>query len=99
MKIEVKSLGEHPYTTLEAEISGKVTLSKVFSGIGIRTEGGALFGIAQRDSGLEITCPDGTHVGVKIYEGGERVCHGMATNARKAEKGEAFIERNGEVIG
>ena len=38
----------------EVELEGDVELSKVFSGLTIVTEAGDCFGIAQRDSGIEI---------------------------------------------
>ena len=40
-------------------------LSSVFNGIVIATEDGH-FGIAQRDTGIEIKTPDGSLVGVKV---------------------------------
>ena len=50
---------------IEVDSSGEVTLSEVFNGVGMRTVEGVVYGICQRDSGLEITSPDGTLVGVK----------------------------------
>ncbi len=60
------------------EFSGcEVTLSEVFNGVGIRTVEGKLFGIAQRDNGLEIKCPHGELIGLKYDQAGlviERNC-------------------------
>jgi hypothetical protein len=94
MKIKVKSLGDLTHTTLEAEITGHVTISEVFTGVGIVTEDGAVFGVALRDSGLEIKCPDGTLVGIKRFEGGE-----IAVSGKPPVKGQTFIERNCEFLG
>ena len=78
MKIKITSPGK-PYPLFSADIAGDVTLSEVFNGIGILTEDKHLFGIAQRDTGLEIVCPDGAMVEIKINEQGKPfvVAHGV----------------------
>ena len=53
-------------TVTQVSAAGHVELREVFTGVGIVTAAGRQFGIAQRDSGLEITCPDGTLIGVKL---------------------------------
>lgn len=65
MNIEIKSVHGGPVVAA-VTVDGPVTLSKVFSGVGIRTEDGLCFGIAQRDTGLEIRCPDGALIGIKV---------------------------------
>ncbi len=73
MKIEIKPIHSSPCESPKVTYEGllEVTLSKVFNGVAIRTEDGAEFGIALRDTGLEIHCPDGTMVGIKQLPGGE----------------------------
>jgi hypothetical protein len=90
MKVQIKPIHASPIESPAVTYEGllEVTLSKIFNGVKIRTEDGTEFGIALRDSGLEITCPDGTMVGVKL--------HGPA---RSSYATQAFIERNGKVIG
>lgn len=58
---------------------GKVVLTKVFNGVEILTEDNHRFGIAQRDTGLEIICPDGAMVEVKIDDNGNTfvAAHGI----------------------
>jgi hypothetical protein len=88
VKIEVNTFGEDPHKILEAKLGiANVTLSEVFSGISIKTEDGAEYGVALRDSGLEIVCPDGALVGVKRYEGSQR-----------REHGETFVEFNCQFV-
>jgi len=57
---------------MKVEVNGaSITLSELFCEIEIKTEDGHRFGISQRDTGLEIMCPDGTLVGVKVGEDGK----------------------------
>jgi hypothetical protein len=56
--------------------SGQVVLSKVFNPVGIRTEDDGVFYVCQRDSGLEIKCPNGALIGVKMTEGGRVLVEG-----------------------
>jgi hypothetical protein len=77
MKLKIVAPGEPcNRNTVEAEIAGTVTLSEVFAGISIVTEddgatGSQRFGIVQRDSGLEIYCPDGAMLEIGITDSGE----------------------------
>ena len=77
MKITIKDYDSEEVAVMEVP-GGTVHLSNVFSGVGIETLDDGVFGVCQRDSGLEITCPDGTLVGVKL----------------DSETGEVVIERN-----
>jgi len=78
MRIKVNTLGES-HTILDAEILGDTTLSKVFNGIEILTEDNHKFGIAQRDTGIEVKCPDGAMIEIKIDEEGDTfvAAHGV----------------------
>lgn len=80
MNFKITSPGKlHP--VFSADIAGDVTLSKVFNGVGILTEDEHLFGVSQRDSGLEVVCPDGAMIEIKINEQGKPfvVAHGIDT--------------------
>jgi hypothetical protein len=72
MKMQIIPRGQAvPHSTMEADISGEVFLSKVFEGVIITTEENQRFGVCQRDSGLEVNCPDGAMVEIKFDEAGE----------------------------
>jgi len=78
MRIKINPPGKH-FSTVDADITGDVTLSEVFNGVGIFTEDKHLFGVAQRDTGLEVKCPDGAMVEIKVDEQGNTfvVAHGI----------------------
>ena len=42
---------------IDVNEEGEIVLSQVFVGVGIKTEEGVVFGIAQRDAGVEIGGP------------------------------------------
>lgn len=72
MKMKVIAWGQAvPRSTMEADISGDVIFSEVFNGLSIVTEEDQRFGICQRGSGIEIVCPDGAMIEIKINEEGE----------------------------
>ncbi len=79
------SSGEDTYAVFHPG-NACVRITQAFNTVVIETEDGARYGVALRDSGLEVVCPDKTLVGIKRYDG---VTLGNET----------FIERNGEVLG
>ena len=87
MKIEIDERGNGQKPIFEAKVSGEVILSEAYSGLGIRTIEGVVYGVALRDSGLEIVCPDGTLVGIKRlnYES-------------EPQRGETFVEVDGRTV-
>jgi len=72
MKITIKDYDSEEVAVMEVP-GGTVHLSNVFSGVEIETLDDGSYGICQRDSGLEIQCPDGTLVGVKVDTEGKVV--------------------------
>ena len=72
MKITIKDPDSEVVAVMEVP-GGTVHLSNVFNGVGIETLDDGVFGVCQRDSGLEIQCPDGTLVGVKLDTEGKVV--------------------------
>lgn len=94
MKIHLEALepkgpesGEDTYAVLSPG-NACVRITQAFNSVVIETEDGARYGVALRDSGLEIACPDKTLVGIKRYGDGF-----------KHKKGDTFLERNGELLG
>ena len=99
MKLSIHTLGDHDTSgrglkVVESDLSGQVVLSKVFNPVTILTEDGHRFHVCQRGSGIEVTSPDGTLVGIMTYEGTEVLFGGVL-----AKKGQAFLERDGRVVG
>jgi hypothetical protein len=100
MKVTVKPIHASPVESPTVSYEGllEVTLSKIFNGVKIVTEDGAEFGVCLRDTGLEIKCPGGELVGVKLCS---KDHHAMRDTGEVAyvKQGEMFVERNGQVIG
>ena len=72
MKVLVKD--KNGFSAARMELSGhSVCLSEMFNGVLVTTTDPNVFGICQRDNGLEITAPDGTVVGVKVGHLGKTV--------------------------
>lgn len=68
MKVKVTDA----HDSLVGELVGvSAELTEVFCGIFIHTEDGHRFGIAQRDFGLEIICPDRAVINVQVDEHGK----------------------------
>lgn len=95
MKIRISNPQVDQSVTYEGLLD--VTLSKVFNGVLIRTEEGDEFGVALRDTGLEIKCPDGTVIGVMLCRTYVKIPTPGASLDLKV--GDVFVERNGKVIG
>jgi hypothetical protein len=85
----------------ECEVRGDIHVTEIFNALVIKTEDGHQFGLCQRDSGLEIHCPDGTLVGIKICDRDEMLARESAAGPSflDKKKGDTFIERNCEVVG
>jgi len=93
MKIYLEALG--PKSTKEESVLAElqpgnacVRIARAFNAVVFETEDGARYGVALRDSGLEIVCPDEVLVAVKRLDSREG-----------GEGGETFVERDGRFIG
>ena len=100
MKIHLEALepknpksGEDTYAVFHPG-NACVRITQAFSAVMIETEDGALYGVALRDSGLEIVCPDGALVGIKRH-----YADGRDLEGRDLKEGGTFLERNGKVVG
>jgi len=72
MIVKINSFGDpdDPTPVATLEVSGPAELSSVFSPVTIVTEEGKRFHVCQRDSGIEVKCPDGALVAIYLNADG-----------------------------